>query len=409
VRYIITLLVLGLICLSACQETSKPIPETQIVEEEEPPLKFGLLQDDFKVIDEKVKSNQFLADIMLDYGIGYPKIQQMVDASNGVMDFRKMKKGDRYSVFCTKDSSAQTCYFVYQPNQIEYIVFDLRDSVTVKKGEKEVSRKMREIKGRINSSLYEAFQDQGVSTVLALKLSEIYAWSIDFYRIQKGDSFYLSYNELIVEEEAIGVAEILSSKFVHRKLPFYAFRYQYEENWDYFDEEGRSLRKAFLQAPLKFGRISSGFTNKRFHPVQKRWKAHLGTDYAAPKGTPIIAVGDGTITDARFGKYNGRYVKIKHNGTYTTQYLHMSGFAKGIRAGKYVKQGDVIGYVGSTGLATGPHVCFRFWKNGKQVNHRQEKIPPSKPVKEEDKADYMQFIQPKLNQLNSIGNTSLPS
>ncbi len=378
----------------SCQPQEKEaIAVNQPEEEKEIPMKYGIPETDYEVFQEEIKPNEFLADIMLKYGIGYPKIQEMVEAADGVVDVRRMKRGDRYSVFCTKDSTSETCFFVYEPNQLEYIVFDLRDSIAVQKGKKEIRTETKMVSGEIRSSLYEALQDEGVSTVIALKLSEIYAWSIDFYRIQKGDRFTVRYKELFVEGESIGIGNIESAKFVHRDRDFYAFRFEYEDNYDYFDEEGKSLRKAFLQAPLKFGRISSGFTRRRFHPVQKRWKAHLGTDYAAPKGTPIIAVGDGTVIAAKYGKYNGRYVKIKHNGTYTTQYLHMSGFAKGIRSGKFVKQGEVIGYVGSTGLATGPHVCFRFWKNGKQVDHRQEKIPPSKPVKKKDLPEYLEFIQ----------------
>lgn len=383
-----------ILLIAACQPQQKEKLSINSADlEEKPELKYGISLEEYEVIEAEIGANQFLADIMLKYGLSYPQIQEMVDAGKDFVDFRRMKRGDRYSVFCTKDSLAETCYFVYEPNNLEYVVFDLRDSISVLKGKKELSTRRKKVSGEIRSSLYEALQKEGVSTVIALKLSEIYAWSIDFYRIQKGDRFTVLYDEIIVDDEVIGVGNIESSKFLHKERTFYAFRYNYDGNYDYFDEEGKSLRKAFLQAPLKFGRISSGFTMKRFHPVQKRWKAHLGTDYAAPKGTPIIAVGDGTVIEARYGKFNGRYVKIKHNGTYTTQYLHMSGFAKGISAGKYVKQGKVIGYVGSTGLATGPHVCFRFWKNGKQVDHRKEKIPPSKPVKKEDLPEYLDSIE----------------
>lgn len=403
--FILLLLFFNLACQHQPKEKLGML--TELEEPEEERLRYGISEKEYKVFENEIAANQFLADIMLKYGVSYPRIQEMVEASSGFVDFRKIKKGDKYSVFCSRDSSSQTCFFVYEPNNLEYVVFDLRDSISVEKRKKEVSTRRKRVSGEINASLYTSLQEQGVSTVLAMKLSEIYAWSIDFYRIQKGDQFTVVFDEILVDGEVIGIGNIESAKFIHRDRKFYAFQYEYEGIADYFDEEGKSLRKAFLQAPLKFGRISSGFTMKRFHPVQKRWKAHLGTDYAAPKGTPIIAVGDGTVIEAKYGQYNGRYVKIKHNGTYTTQYLHMSAFAKGIRAGRFVKQGEVIGYVGSTGLATGPHVCFRFWKNNKQVDHRKEKIPASKPVKQEDLPQYLEHVKEKKKELDKADHMEL--
>jgi len=249
--------------------------------------------------------------------------------------------------------------------------------------QKDVIETRREVAGVITSSLYQTLIDIDCSAGLAMEMSEIYAWSIDFYRIQKGDRFKVIFTEKWVEDTRVGIGAIEACFFEHHKENFYAFPFEQDQVIDFFDENAKSLRKAFLKSPLKFGRISSSFTMRRYHPVQKRWKAHLGTDYAAPTGTPILAVGDGKVIEARYKKFNGNYVKIKHNGTYTTQYLHMSKFASGVRSGKFVRQGDIIGYVGSTGLATGPHVCFRFWKNGKQVNHRTQKLPASIPVKKE--------------------------
>jgi len=227
--------------------------------------------------------------------------------------------------------------------------------------------------------------------------------SIDFYRIQKGDRFRAIYTVKMVNGEAVGVDEIQAAIFDHMDAPYYAFLFAQGSKVDYFDEDGNSLRKAFLQAPLKFSRMTSGYTTRRFHPVQKRWKAHLGTDYAAPTGTPIMAVGDGIVTEARYSKFNGNYVKIKHNSTYTTQYLHMSKIGSGVKAGVRVRQGQTIGYVGSTGLATGPHVCFRFWKYGKQVDHRQEKIPPSEPIKDAYKEAFNDHLERWQKRLEEVG------
>jgi murein DD-endopeptidase MepM/ murein hydrolase activator NlpD len=215
---------------------------------------------------------------------------------------------------------------------------------------------------------------------MAIALSEIYAWTIDFYRIQKGDAFKVFFEEHFVEGNSIGIGRILSSSFSQGGKTVKAYYFENGEEKGYYDAEGNSLKKAFLKAPVKFSRISSGYSTKRLHPVLKTVRPHYGTDYAAPHGTPIMAVGDGTVTEARYTGGNGNYVKIRHNKSIETQYLHMSRFADGVRPGKRVSQGDIIGYVGSTGLATGPHVCFRFWKNGKQVDHRKEEMQGAGPL-----------------------------
>ena len=346
-------------------------------------MAYGLNLDSFIVKEGKIKKNQMLSHILLLNHIPWPEIDRLVKRSKDIYDVRKLRSGKNYTVLCKKDSTEKAEYFIYEANAIDYVVFDLRDTMNVTIAQKEVTETRREVAGVISSSLYQTLIDINCSAGLAMEMSEIYAWSIDFYRIQKGDRFKVIFTEKWVEDTRVGIGDIEACLFEHHKENFYAFPFEQNQVVDYFDEQAKSLRKAFLKSPLKFGRISSSFTMRRYHPVQKRWKAHLGTDYAAPKGTPILAVGDGKVTEAQYKKFNGNYVKIKHNGTYTTQYLHMSKFASGVRSGKYVRQGDVIGYVGSTGLATGPHVCFRFWKNGKQVNHRTQKLPASLPVKKE--------------------------
>ena len=235
---------------------------------------------------------------------------------------------------------------------------------------------------------------------MAVKLADIFAWSIDFYRIQKGDWFKVIYEEKFVDNESIGIGKIEAVEFNHFERSFYAFNFEKVGNSEYYDEEANSLRKAFLKSPLKFSRLSSRFTMRRFHPVQKRWKAHLGTDYAAPRGTPIMATSDGVVIKSSYTRGNGKYVKLRHNSVYETQYLHMS--KRNVKEGQQVRQGDVIGYVGSTGLATGPHVCYRFWKNGKQVDHLREDFPSAEPIADSLKADFMQLkdsLQLKLNEV----------
>jgi murein DD-endopeptidase MepM/ murein hydrolase activator NlpD len=289
--------------------------------------------------------------------------------------------------------------FIYEESATNYIVFDLRDGIQVYRGEKEVEIRMRTASGEITSSLWNAIMDNNMSPALVMEPSNIYAWTIDFFRIQKGDKFKVFYEERFVEDEFVGIGRVWAAKFIHQGEDFYAFYFREEgENFgDYFDEESKTLRKAFLRAPLNFSRISSKYSKRRRHPVTGRVKSHLGTDYAAPKGTPILTTANGSIVVASYTRNNGNFVKIRHNNTYTTQYLHMSKIKSGIRKGVHVKQGDIIGYVGSTGLATGPHVCYRFWKNGRQVDPYKEKLPPSEPMKEQSKEPF-QWVKDSLIQ-----------
>lgn len=345
----------------------------------EPNLEYGLNLDSFIVHKNTIKPNEFLANILLKHHVPYPEIDNLAKGSAKVFDVRRMAAGKNYTILCKNDSLEKAQYFIYEANAIDYIVYDISDSLVITKGKREVTTKINTASGRIKSSLYQTLDDAGVSTVLAIEMADVFAWTIDFYRIQKGDWFKVVYEEKFVDGKSIGVGRVLAANFNHYKKDFFACYFVQDSIGDYFDAEANSLRRAFLKSPLKFGRLTSGFTMKRFHPVQKRNKPHLGTDYAAPTGTPIMATGDGVVIASAYSKYNGNYVKIKHNSTYTTQYLHMS--KRLAKVGQHVSQSDVIGYVGSTGLATGPHVCYRFWKNGSQSNHLKEDFPPSEPVK----------------------------
>jgi len=352
--------------------------------------RFGIEIDSFEVIRKTIQRNEFLAGILLPYQIDYATIDLLSKKSKEIFDVRKIAAGKDYTILVSKDSLQTAQYFIYQPNPIDYVVYDLRDSVRIYKGKKEVNIVEKSIAGVIHSSLYETLQEAEVSPYLAIELSEIFAWSIDFYRIQKGDWFKAIYEEKYVEGEAIGIGKILAVEFNHFDRSFFGFYFNQSGSEDYFDEEANSLRKAFLKSPLKFSRLSSRYTMRRFHPVQKRWKAHLGTDYAAPRGTPIMSTGDGVVIESSYSRGNGNYVKVKHNSVYTTQYLHMS--KRKARKGQRVKQGETIGLVGSTGLATGPHVCYRFWKNGKQVDHLKEDFPSAEPIQKQHLSDYQKWM-----------------
>lgn len=364
--------------------------------------RYDFSEDQFNFKESRIRRNQFLADILLDHNVSYPKINQLAEQSRKTFDIRDLKAGNTYCIISSKEDTAGCRYLVYEKDPINYVLFDLGDSLRVVEKKKEVTVKRKSASGIIQSSLYETLDEKDLSPLLALKLSGIYAWSIDFYRIKKGDKFKMIYEEKWVDGEPVKTGEIITALFNHQGEDFYAFSFQQGDKQDYFDEEANSLRKELLKAPLRFSRITSRYTRKRFHPVLKRYAAHLGTDYAAPPGTPVHSVGDGKVLEARYAKYNGRYVKVRHNSVYTTQYLHMSRIKKGIRPGAEVEQGEVIGYVGSTGLATGPHLCYRFWKNGRQVDPYKQEIPPAEPVKKENLPEFRKRMKQLKKELDHI-------
>ena len=389
-----------LFILSTLDTTTKEeITEIVATEIHEPQYEYGILVDSFIVIKGTVNQGQTLGEILYENHINHPEIAEIVSKSKDIFDVRRVNTGKEYTVICVDDSTEKACYFIYQENPTDFVVMDLTDGIDVYRGKKEVTTKLEVSYGKISSSLSESVDELGISPRVSIKLSEIYAWTIDFFKIQKGDAFKVYYENKYIDDEYIGIGRILASEFTHKNQKFYAFYHEDNENFgEHFDEKGRTLRKSFLKAPLDFYRISSRYSTNRKHPVTGRWKGHFGTDYAAPKGTPIMTTANGTIVAASYTKNNGNFVKVRHNGTYTTQYLHMSKIKPGIRKGVYVTQGETIGYVGSTGLATGPHVCYRFWENGKQVDPYQQDLPPGDPIKKENEADYM-IVKDSLMQI----------
>ena len=368
----------------------------------EPNIEYGIMTDSFNIHRGLIKENQALGEVFYLHHIDHNEISKIVQKSKGVFDFRKALPGKKYIVLCSQDSNEVAQYLIYEESISSYIIFDIRDQINVYRGQKEIITINRVASGKITTSLWNALIDNGMSPALVMELEAIYAWSIDFFKIQNGDEFKVYFEEKYINEEKIGIGRILAAEFIHKGVSLYAFYFEEQDNYgDYFDEKGNTLRKAFLSAPLKFSRISSKFSNRRKHPVTGKWKGHFGTDYAAPKGTPIMSTADGTIIRASYTKNNGNYVKVRHNKTYTTQYLHMSKIKKGISKGVFVKQGSVIGYVGSTGLATGPHVCYRFWKNNKQVDPYRQNLPPGDPISSKNKKEYMVVKDSLMNIINS--------
>lgn len=382
----------------------------RIEEEKEKQVEFlfGIPKNDYNVIQGKVKPNQNLGTILTSNDVDAGDINLLSTKFSDVFDTRYMKFDRPYTIMALETDSTRTAaYLIYEKSNVEFIVYDLNND-TVYKGQKEVTLERKYITGIINSSLSETIENAGADVGLAFNMASIYDCTIDFYKLQKGDFFKVIYTEKLVEGKSVGVDRIEAIEFTHNDKRFYAFYFEQDSVGAYYDEKAESMKRAFLKAPLKYGyRISSKYNKNRLHPVLKVNRPHLGTDYAAAHGTPIITVGDGVVLEASFTKGNGNYVKIKHNGTYTTQYLHMSKFAKGIKPGKRVSQGDVIGYVGSTGLATGPHVCFRFWKNGQQVDPFKVMPPPAEPVSKKNMANFNSKVEKLRKELDGINAPEL--
>ncbi|SEL31914.1 M23 family metallopeptidase [Parapedobacter koreensis] len=390
------------IFLSSFEATPAHVSSTVETEADAvPELLYGLAVDGYAIETKPVGRNEFLSDILQRYQIDLPSISILADKSKSIFDVRKIAVGHDYTVF--KDTAGRAAYFIYQPNAIDYVVYDLRDSIAVYKEQKAVDTKIESVAGVIESSLYQTLEANGASPDLAIQLAEIYGWAVNFYRINKGDWFKLIYERNYIDGVPIGPGRIQSAIFGHNGKEYQAYYFEANDGKPgaYYDENGKSLRRTFLKAPLKYSRISSRFTMRRFHPVQRRWKAHLGTDFAAPHGTPIVATAAGVVTESAFNGGNGNYVKIQHDNVYTTQYLHMS--KRAVRRGQRVAQGEVIGYVGSTGLATGPHVCYRFWKNGKQVDALAQVFPPSEPINENYRVAFDRILNMQQQTLASVG------
>jgi len=377
------LVLLGL-CFSCGDD--KSVEEIPVVVEPEIKIDsskffFGHNLDSFEVVEDEIKYGETLGKILNDHGVNHTKVHYLAKASEDVFDVRDFKVGKQYMVLKSLDSNATALKFVYKANAVDYYFYNFEDSIFVEQFSKPVTIKRQFASGVIKSSLSQTMDEAGLSQRLVMAFAdEIYPWTINFFSVQSGDKFKVIYDAKYVDGEFIGIGKVHAANFNHFDNDYYAFSFDGAGYDDYFDEEGNNLRNAFLKAPVQFTRISSKYQPRRRHPVTGRVKAHKGTDFAAPKNTPIFSTADGIVTHAQYKKFNGNYVKIRHNATYTTQYLHMNKIAKGMKPGKKVKQGEVIGYVGKTGLATGYHVCYRFWVNGKQKDPFKVKLPPSKPV-----------------------------
>ena len=389
-------------------ETKRIMEELAKVKEVERPapvMLFNLPVDSFTIVPGQVRSGQNLSDILMKQGISMTEIDAISKKSILTFDVRKMKINNPFYFFMSKKQPSKVEYFIYEINPVDYVVYDLSDSLRIYKEKKPIVTQIKTASGVITSSLWNTMKAQALNPVLAMDLSDIYAWSIDFFGIQKGDKFRVIYEENFVSGKSIGIGRIFAAQFVHANEDFYAFRFTQNNEESYFEDKGNSLKKAFLKSPLKFSRISSQFSNSRFHPVLKIYRPHHGVDYAAPTGTPVMSIGDGTVVAKAYqAAGGGNYLKIKHNSVYTTSYMHLSKYGDGISSGVRVRQGQVIGYVGATGLASGPHLDFRVFLNGTPVNPLTIKAPPTEPVSQKNMSDYTVHRDSMMTKLVAIKN-----
>jgi murein DD-endopeptidase MepM/ murein hydrolase activator NlpD len=391
-----------LILLISCK---KEIVQEPIVQIKPAPIiiEFGFKFNDFDVIQDTIFSGDNFGKIIENQNIGENKVHEIVEKIKDTFDVRKIRIGKQFTLLRSKDKTKKLQAFIYQSDRTNFFVVDFRDTVVAYHKTKPITIKRRTIASALDGSLSETLQRQKVDAALATQISKVYAWSIDFFKLQKGDKFAITFNERYINDSIYdGVENFEAAFFEYKGKLIYAFPFQQDTisgKIDYFDEEGKALKNFFLKAPLKFINITSRYTKNRFHPVQQIWKAHNGTDYAAPTGTPIMTTAAGTVEQTGYTAGNGNFVKVRHDRTYSTQYLHMSKIL--VRRGQFVNQGDVIGRVGSTGLATGPHVCYRFWKNGAQVDALKLKLPNSEPMNAKFKPRYFNEITPLKKELDN--------
>jgi murein DD-endopeptidase MepM/ murein hydrolase activator NlpD len=404
--YIIFFILILFSCRNPIRETPETVSElpdnADVNKADSAVFMYGIPSDSFNLLTGHIKRNGFLSQILLEHGITMEEIDKVIKNSASVFDVRKIRSGNNYTLFCKKDSIARASYLVYEHDPTTCYVFSFNDSLNITPYRKEIKRVIKYASATIETSLWDAMLAGGLHPSLVIGLSDIFAWSIDFFGLQKGDSFKVVYEEMSIDEKPLGLGKIYGAQFSGNGSTIYAIPFIQDGKESYFDGEGNSLRKAFLKAPLQFSRVTSRFSSSRMHPILRIRRPHYGVDYAAPIGTPVLAIGDGRVTQARHEGGSGRMVRIVHNSVYSTAYLHLSRFGAGIAPGVYVKQGDIIGYVGSSGLSTGPHLDFRFYMNGSPVDPLKVEAPPVEPVSEVNKAKFEKIKNVVLSLLGTF-------
>lgn len=403
-------LLLLIVCLSySCQYTGNAnvvqppeANDTATIPFKLPTLTFGIPSDSFNIVKDHVRRNAFLSDILEEYGVTRQEIEKVTSNSKDVFDVKKIRAGNNYTVMTDNDSIARLRYFIYEHDPLEYYIFSFNDSLNITPFHYKARSEIFFASGTIETSLWDAMIGNGMNPELAVDLSEIFAWTVDFFGLQKGDRFKIIYEEKFVGDKSVEIGKIYGAEFISSGIPILAIPLIQDGEENFYDADGKSLRKAFLKAPLRFSRISSRYSSGRMHPILRIVRPHFGVDYAAPVGTPVHSVGDGKVTSVANEGQAGRMVRIRHNSVYSTAYLHLSRYGKGIVPGAVVKQGQIVGYVGTSGLSTGPHLDFRFYKNGYPVDPLKVKAPPVEPVHEDNMARFEKIKTVTLDLLGSF-------
>lgn len=400
------------ICSCQCS-TSKNGGEEHLAEEIREPHRWGFEPDTLVAVEGKVRNNEYFSSLLGSLGLNATEAYSVSSSCDSVFDVRKLRTGNVFKAYYTIDTLAKTDtipvpdklqYLVYEKDMITDIVFRCFPPYGAWVSEKPVLRETRYADVTISSSLWNDMSKAGASPLLILNLSDIYAWTVDFFGLQDGDRFRVIYDEVSCEGKIVAVDTVRYAVYTGGGKDFPAVMFDQKDGGNiYWNEKGESMRKAFLKAPLQYSRISSGFSYSRRHPVTRKVQPHTGVDYAAPMGTPVVSIGDGTVTSAKNEGAGGNTVRIRHNSVYSTAYLHLSKYGKGIKAGARVRQGQVIGYVGSTGRSTGPHLDFRVWKNGSPINPLKMQSPPAEPLREEFRGQFDSLCLKYVRQLDSLG------
>lgn len=402
----VSAIIILLFLIISCNKTTDKI-ETKITKPKPPKTEFGFNYADYNVVNDTIEKGETFGTILQGQNIGYKQVYNIVEQIKDSFNVRNIRYHKPYTLLRSKNKTNDLQVFIYQPDALTYYVIDLRDSIAkAYRKIKPVTLKRKTIGGVLKSSLSETLGNESVEAALASRITKIFAWSIDFFKLKKGDRYALIFKERFINDSIYdGVEELEAAFFEYKGKIVYAFPFEQDTTSgkiEYYDDQGKTLKNLFLKTPIKFSRITSRFTSNRFHPVQHTWKAHKGTDYAAPTGTPISTTAAGIVETTGYTAGNGNFVKVKHNGTYSTQYLHMSRIL--VKRGQRVTQGQTIGLVGSTGLATGPHVCYRFWKNGVQVDALKLNLPTGESLTGRNRERFLNQIEPLKRELDSIGN-----
>jgi murein DD-endopeptidase MepM/ murein hydrolase activator NlpD len=403
-RIVTAVTILLIIALASCTDQEKTLQASAQIKPIAPVMQYGYDLNLYDVVTDTVQYGDTFNDMIASHLVEGQSAYQAAITLNELYDLRKIQAGKTYKIIKRKDSASTPEAFIYEPSKMDFIKLSLNDELEAIAGNHPITLNRRIATGVIESTLSEAMEDQGLGMSAIYELSDIYKWTIDFFKLQKGDRFKMIFKERYINDSIYaGIENVEVALFETGGKPYYAFDYVTDSitgTHDYYDVEGKTLRNFFLKAPVNYTRISSRYTKRRFHPVQKRWKAHKGTDYAAGYGTPIVSTANGVVTKSGYTRGNGNYVKVRHNSKYETQYLHMT--KRLVKVGQRVDQGQTIGTVGSTGLATGPHVCYRFWVHGKQVDPYKQKLPSADPLPEDQLENYQAFIKPLRKEIDQV-------